>query len=93
MDDRPTRADVVASERMRSSPSCSSGSNSDRPASGAEPDAPRFRAHEGGGHDDAPVEHHRVDAEVVAVELPTPRSPDAGDPKIDTKYGHSPNAS
>ena len=44
-----------------------------QPGEWPQSDAPRFGTQEGRGHDDAVVEHHRVHAHVVAVELPTPR--------------------
>ena len=39
----------------------------------SEPDPARLGAHERGRHHDPAVEHHRVDAQVVAVDLPSPR--------------------
>ena len=54
---------------------------------------PRLGAHERRRHHHPPVEHDGVDAHVVAVDLPAPRLSAPGSPKIETKYGHSPNAS
>ena len=58
---------------MRSSPSSLLGVEQRHPGERSEADPARFGAHEGRRHDDPPVEHHGVDAEVVAVDLPSPR--------------------
>ena len=80
VDDRPValarveRADQVEPER-------SSGSNSDDAGERTAGDAHGSDTHEGRRHHEPAVEHHGVDAQVVAVDLPTPRFVRAGRPE------------
>ena len=83
----------ASNDRIRSSPSASSGSNSDVPASGP------WRTRRGSAPMNVGVITIRPSNTIVLTHRWCPSicqphgSPSSGEPKTETKYGHSPNAS